>query len=176
MAIKYVDNLSGMLRDRSIATRTREDIEYISRVRKDIDVRDSAIIEDWYDRYDDDNIKRAKRAVSKLETVNHDGETIHIINLDNIERSSGRMKEYMGVSPYTRKQLIKQAIDLPHSDRFVIGKEKLEHNFRYREVVNGISTHSIGGYFYSDADDYIEKEDKQIVLSSWDRLLKRIKK
>jgi len=176
MAVRMVDNLSSKLRDRKVASLTRNDLSYIESVRNNIGVsRGNRLLEEWSDRYDPDNIRAAKRSVRRMEESFHEGDSIHYVNPSRLDRVSVRMRKYLGVNPYTRKALKNQTLDIPHSDRLEQGHEKLSYNFAYRDMVSGISTEDIKvTHVYSDEDDYMDTEDRRVVLTSLNRIKKYI--
>ena len=176
MRVEAVSGLARKIEDRNITSRTQSDLDYIRNVRENLDVGNNTLLKDWYDRYSDERIQEAKRSVSRLDEALHEGETIHLIKATRLDRLSKRMREYMGVNPYTRRKLVKQTLDLPYTDRLIQGNRKLSHNFRYREVATGVSTESLKTtHIYSDADGYIDEFEKGTVLKGWDRMLREIK-
>jgi len=176
MRVEAVSGLARKIEDRNITSRTQSDLDYIRNVRENLDVGNNTLLKDWYDRYSDERIREAKRSVSRLDEALHEGETIHLIKATRLDRLSKRMREYMGVNPYTRRRLVKQTLDLPYTDRLIQGNRKLSHNFRYREAATGVSTESLKTtHIYSDADDYIDEFEKGTVLKGWDRMLREIK-
>jgi len=177
MKINYVDNLSSFIEDRLVTTKTQSDFDYIRSVRASMDMdTGSHILKEWRGRYDNTNIRRAKNRIAKLDNVLQEGLTIHKVNPERFDRASISMREYCGLNPVTRKRLVKQTLDLPHTDKLIIGKEELSHNFKYREVMSGVSTHyTKTPVVYCDAEPYMEDEDRLVVLSSWERMLKNLK-
>lgn len=178
MGIRMVSNLSGQLRDKRLSSKTRNDIERIMSIRTTIGMdTNSGILNEFYGRYEESNIKRAKRNVRKLEEAYHDGDAIHFIKPTRLDRASPLMREYMGVNPYTRKKIIKQTLDLPHTELLPKGRTRLASNIKYREVMSGVATSEARRtVIYSDAESYLDVEDKRVILTSWERMLKEINK
>lgn len=181
MSIKMVSNLSGRMEDKRLSRKTNNDLTYIRNVRERVIEQgnrgSSTLFDSWATRFDDANIKRAKRVVRNLDEVYHEGRTLHRVNPLRLDRTSERMLEYMGVNPYTRKDLIDQSLDLPHTDKLSIGKKRLKSNFSYREVTTGVSTANIKTTtIFSDGKDYIPVDDRRLILNSWDRMLNEVNK
>jgi len=177
MGIKMVSNLGRKIEAKNIASKSRESLDRIREARNFIgESTRSNLLSEWSERYSDDNIIRARALVRKLDDEYHNADTVHFINPKRLDRISKRMKMYMGYNPYTRKDLLRQTLDLPHTDKLSIGRDTLSDNIDYREVISGKSTALLGTtHIYSDQDEYdMDSEDVNTIMLSWNRMVKEI--